>query len=131
MKLSLIQQLQESGSIDLLDSLRLRGQKRVDARHLVDDLRKEAQMFGEERAKIIKEHSPDGSIGPKDAGYSEVVAAIVDLLDSDIDIKVPVLFTESEAMEYDMTPAQERCLIAAGIIDNAVKPCEDKKGDTP
>jgi hypothetical protein len=130
MKLSLIQQLQESGSIDLLDSLRLRGQKRVDARHLVDDLRKEAQMFVDERAKIIKEHSPDGSIGPKDAGYSEVVAAIVDLLDSDIDTKDPFLFTEAEAMEYDMTPAQERCLIAAGIIDNLVKPCEDKKGDT-
>jgi hypothetical protein len=59
--------------------------------------------------------------------YGEVVAEIVEMLDSDIDIKVPVLFTEAEAMEYDMTPAQERCLIAAGIIDNGDKPCKNTK----
>jgi len=130
MKLSLIAQLYDSGSIDLLDTLRLRGQKRVDARHLVDELRKELQVFNDERQRVITGYFPDGKMDTKNPEYKKAVADIVDLLDSDVDTKDPFLFTEAEAMEYDMTPAQERCLIAAGIIDNLVKPCEDKKGDT-
>ena len=101
MKLSLIAQLYDSGSIDLLDTLRLRGQKRVDARHLVDELRKELQVFNDERQRVITGYFPDGKMDTKNPEYKKAVADIVELLDSYIDTEDPFLFTEVEAMEFE------------------------------